>query len=59
MCFINYKERRSKVYVLHYEVYSFSILFMYLTNMDDEVPNQDTFFKDGLFLGLFEWSCKL
>jgi len=24
-------------------------LFMYLTNMDDEVPNQDTSFKDGLF----------
>jgi len=49
VCFINYKERRSKVSVPHYEVYSFSILFMYLTNMDDEVPNQDTSFKDGLF----------
>ena len=53
VCFINYKERRSKVCVLHYEVYSFSILFIYLTNMDDEVPNQDTSFKDGLFLGMF------
>jgi len=54
VCFMNYKERRSKVCVLHYEVYTFSNLCMYLTNMDDEVPNQDTSFKDGLFLGLFK-----
>ena len=53
MCFINCKERRSKFCVLRYEVHSVPVLFMYLTNMDDEVPKQDTFFKDEHFLGLF------
>jgi hypothetical protein len=53
VCFINCRERVSKVCVLHYELYSFSILFMYLTNMDDEVSNKDASFKDGLCLGLF------